>query len=670
MSSPRSPAPRVPVALQAAIVAGAPLVPEAVALAAEADEAAVWSALAWTSAAALVASARLIRRSPALGKTALLFGLLLSAVSLGPTLLGDPALALVAGLLLGGAALAFAPEERGPQARLRHGVGARRALLATVAAATLAWLAAALAEAAPGQAWLAVAFAQAAAIGAATRWAAWRRSSLPAAWLGVPGAALALGLVGLATGLSQLVSGLLALLLLGALTAAFTRAASGGAWWTALTEHPARFLVASFAWLGLVGGVGLALPMSAGSGEISLLDGLFTAVSATCVTGLAVLDTPTALSFAGQVWLVLLIQVGGLGISTFSTAAARLLGQRLALRHEGSMGDLLGVDSRGEIYGAARQVLAVTLALEAAGAALLSLAFLRQGDAPLDALWRGIFTSISAFCNAGFALQSDSLIPYQSDPLVLHTTGLLIATGGLGTVVLLCLPALLRGRPVSLHVKVAASATAALLLVPAVLIAAFEWNNPDTLGPMGLFDRLNNAWFQSVTLRTAGFNSLDLAAARPATLVLMMLCMFIGGSPGSMAGGVKTTTAVVLLLAVGAVLRGRPEATAFGRLIPHGVVYRAAAIVTLGLGAALCAVTALLLTQDMPLDMAFFEVISALGTVGLSIGGTARVDEVGKIILMICMFAGRVGPLSLFLLLVDEQAAPPWRRPEEPLPVG
>ena len=276
--------------------------------------------------------------------------------------------------------------------------------------------------------------------------------------------------------------------------------------------------------------------------------------------------------------------------------------------------------------------------------------FLLHGDTVGQAAWRGLFTSISAFCNAGFALQSDSLMPYQHDPLVLGVTSLIILIGGLGPLVVIALPTLLRGRG-RLHGQLVLVATAVLVVVPAVLYLALEWN--DTLGGLGLLDKASNAWFQSITLRTAGFNSVDLSLIRPATWTVLIVTMFIGGSPGSTAGGAKTTTIVVLLVAAQAAVRRRLEATIFGRRIERKVVYEAIAIVVVGLGSALLGLMALQVTQDIPLDQGIFEVVSALATVGLSMGATAQLDSVGKIVIIACMFAGRVGPLSIVALLAD-----------------
>lgn len=245
---------------------------------------------------------------------------------------------------------------------------------------------------------------------------------------------------------------------------------------------------------------------------------------------------------------------------------------------------------------------------------------------------------------------------------------MLIIVGGLGPAVIAELPALLRGRRVSLHTRLVLGSSLLLLLVPAVLIGALEWGN--TLTGLSVWERLANAWFQSATTRTAGFNSIDLTALRPATLTLLETLMFIGGSPGSTAGGIKTTTCALLVLTIGTALRGRSAATAGGWRIPHVSVYKAATVLTLGLLAVMVGLFAVQLTQVLDFHSALFEIISALGTVGLSIGGTAQLDDVGKVIVMICMFVGRVGPLTLFLTLGTRRQREPWRLPEQEIAVG
>ena len=442
-------------------------------------------------------------------------------------------------------------------------------------------------------------------------------------------------------------------------------------WLEPVLWRPERLLVATFLALCLAGTVSLALPASAVTGSrIALVDAAFTAVSAVCVTGLIVLDTPVDFSLVGQVVILILIQLGGLGIMTFSTAAMHLLGRRMSLRHEGAVAGLISLQDRSQLFNATRRLIIFTFTTEALGAACLLVAFIWNGDALLQGLWRAVFTSISAFCNAGFALQSDNLIPYQSNPWVLHVVAILIITGGLSPVVVLLIPQVLRrtGRPIGAQVKLTLSTTLLLLVIGCIFILAVEWGN--TLAGLSFWQRFHNAWFQSVTLRTAGFNSIDIAAVHPATLSLMIVWMFVGGSPGGTAGGIKTTTMAILVLAVVEAVRGRWTVTSFGRRLSHKTVYKAAAITTVGAVTVWLSLVAMQLTQAIPTDMALFEVVSALGTVGLSIGGTGLLDGVGKILIMVCMFSGRVGPLTLFMFLSHRVEQTVWKRPEEEVEVG
>lgn len=441
--------------------------------------------------------------------------------------------------------------------------------------------------------------------------------------------------------------------------------------WDLLVGHPERLFVATFLGLSLLGAVVLALPICAASPQgIALLDAAFTAVSAVCVTGLIVLDTPVDFTFVGQLVIVLLIQLGGLGIMTFSTAALRILGRRMSLRTEGAVARLVSPQDRGKIFASAQQILIVTAVAEGLGALVLAIDFIARGDGVGVGIWRAVFTSISAFCNAGFALQSESLIPYAGDPVALHVVGILIVVGGLSPAAVLAVPAILRrrGRPISAQVKLVLLTTAVLLLVGFALILAIEWDH--ALAGLGPLDRLHNAWFQSVTLRTAGFNSIDLTAVRPATLALMMAMMFIGGAPGGTAGGAKVTTLAILWLMVRSGIRGTWQITVFGRRIAERAILKAGVIATLGLTAVLVATTAVLLTQDLPTSHALFEVISALATVGLSLGATAGLDGIGKVLILACMFIGRVGALTLLMILSQRSAPRELGRPEEEVDVG
>ena len=432
-------------------------------------------------------------------------------------------------------------------------------------------------------------------------------------------------------------------------------------------SHPARMLVVTFLGLSVVGALMLRLPGVSAAAPIAAMDAAFTATSAVCVTGLIVLDTPSAFTGFGQAILLLLIQVGGLGIMSFSTVAIAAFGRRLSLKHEGAIAGLFS-GGRGDLFVSVRRLLVMTFSLELAGAVVLAIAFSLHGDPVATAIWRGLFTAVSAFCNAGFALQSDSLLTYQHSPLVLHVVALLIIVGGLSPAVVADLPGLLRRRRLALQTKVVLWASVTLLLLGAVLIAGLEWSG--AFAHLDRVDRLHAAWFQSVTLRTAGFNSVDFAALAPATVWLMCAFMIVGGSPGGTAGGVKTTTVFILFAAVVGAMRGRWEAVGFGRRIPHRNVYKAASIVTIALVLIVFGVVALEVTQSTGLQASLFEVVSALGTVGLSIGATGNLDDVGKIIIMILMFVGRVGPLTLFLFLRERHSQAVWRLPEQEIDVG
>lgn len=435
--------------------------------------------------------------------------------------------------------------------------------------------------------------------------------------------------------------------------------------WEPITGHPERVVVATFALLCLAGTLLLVLPASSATGDsISVADAAFTAVSAVCVTGLVVLDTGADFSLLGQGFILLLIQVGGLGIMTFSTFALQLLGRRVSMRHEGVVARIAGTDDYSSVFTTLRRIIVLTLGLELLGAALLLPSLLDAGLALDAAIWKALFTAISAFCNAGFALDGGSLIGFAADPAFLHVVALLIIAGGLSPVALAALPTLVRARRrASVHVRALVYTTLILLFAGFFAFLALEWTG--VLADLSPGDRVSNAWFSSVTLRTAGFNTVDFADVHVVTYLVMLGMMFVGGSPGGTAGGVRTTTVAILVLAVVAAVRGRDHVRVFGHRIPHPTVYRAAAIATVMLAAVFVATAALLLTQSVPPRDLLFEVVSALATVGLSTGATAELDGVGRGVIMACMFLGRVGILTLLMFLGGRHPPrEPWSYPE------
>lgn len=442
-------------------------------------------------------------------------------------------------------------------------------------------------------------------------------------------------------------------------------------WWDPIFSHPERLFVATFAVLCTIGALLLAIPASSATGAaITIEDAAFTSVSAVCVTGLTVVDTGHAFSPLGQAFVLLLIQAGGLGIMTFSTAAIRLLGRRMSLRHEGVVARLVSSQDRSQVFNTTVRLLVFTFTIEAVGAVILFVSFSLHGIPLGQAAWHAVFTAISAFCNAGFGLRSDSLISMNGDPLVLHTVALLIILGGLSPGIVLSIPSSLRrGRRIPPQARLALVTTGVLLLVGFGTYLALEWST--TLKGLSVGDRIQNAWFQSVTLRTAGFNSVDFTGLQPATLLMMMALMFIGGSPGGTAGGIKTTTLGVLVRAVISAVRGRHEIVMYGRRVSIRTVFRAAANVAAGAATVLIGLLLLLLTQNMSLKEASFETVSAFGTVGLTIGGTSQLDTVGKAIVMIIMFVGRVGALTIMVFLAQKaRDDADWRRPEVDIDVA
>lgn len=419
-------------------------------------------------------------------------------------------------------------------------------------------------------------------------------------------------------------------------------------------ERPAHLVLVSFLLLIALGTLFLSFPAaSAAPRAVAPLDALFTATSAACVTGLIVLDTPNDFSTFGLVVILCLIQLGGLNIMVLSAFAAILLGRGLGFRGEGALGELLDVHPGGSAQRLVLFIVAGTLSIESVGALLLWAGYTLQGHPAGEGLWFGVFHAVSAFCNAGFSLHADSLIGFAREPLMLLVVAVLITLGGLGFSVLASLvprKARARKRSAVIQARLVLLASGLLVLGGTIVYAAVEWNH--TLDGLGAFDRLTNAVFQSATLRTAGFNSVDFDGLRPETTLMMMGWMFIGASPGGTGGGIKTTTALVLLGSVLAILARRERVVLFRHRIPLDTVYRSAAIAVLASVIVFGGTFALLATQkEESFELLLFECFSAFGTVGLSLGVTPRLDAVGKLIVALMMLVGRVGPLTLALLL-------------------
>ncbi|PKL50580.1 MAG: potassium transporter TrkH [Candidatus Riflebacteria bacterium HGW-Riflebacteria-2] len=423
-------------------------------------------------------------------------------------------------------------------------------------------------------------------------------------------------------------------------------------WFDFMINHPARATLFTFLMLCLLGVFLLYMPIAAADRQISLIDAAFTAVSAVCVTGLIVLDTPNDFSSAGQAFILLLIQLGGLGIMTVTTLALHTLGRRISIKQAKVLNITINSDHV-TLIGSLKQIAGFTAVSEIFGAITLTVLFLNAGIGIEEAIWKGVFTSVSAFCNAGFALQSDSLIGFQNYPMILHTVAFLIVIGGLAPAVVMMIPAWFRGHSLPAAARLALLTTIVLLFSGSLFYLLFEWDN--SLKGLSIANRLHNAWFQSVTLRTAGFNSVAIENVISPTFIIMLCMMFIGGSPGGTAGGIKTTTFGVLIATFWSCVLGYEEVAIQNRKVMHETIFKAITTVVAGIGILLAIVLMLEVTQTASSRDLIFEATSALGTVGLSFGATTKLDSIGKIIIMLAMFAGRIGPVTLFALLSRER---------------
>ena len=446
------------------------------------------------------------------------------------------------------------------------------------------------------------------------------------------------------------------------------------------TAAPVRLIVISFVLLILLGCLLLILPVSSAAGAFTHpLDALFTATSATCVTGLSVVDTTSHWSPFGQAVILGLIQLGGLGLSTFATGFSLLVRRRLGLREMVLTGEASGGDMP-DAPALLKLMLGFTFLCEGLGAGLLMLRLVPQYGA--QGIWPSVFVAVSAYCNAGFDILgfvpgNSSLTAFAGDPLVCLTIDGLIITGGLGFVVVrdiyLCKiqPPLRRQsrKRLNFHSQVCLRATGLLLLIGA--LGFFLLESGGSMAGMGLGARLNAALFQSVNTRTAGFASVDIGAQSSFTKVLSVALMFVGGCPGSTAGGVKATTFVVLLVTVASTLRGRSEASVLGHRFSPGMVYKSLTVVLLGLGVVFADATALaLLNPQLRFIDLLYEAASAFGTAGLTAGVTTQLESVSRVILCLTMFIGRVGPLSFGLSIWMRAKPEPAILPEGRMLVG
>lgn len=431
--------------------------------------------------------------------------------------------------------------------------------------------------------------------------------------------------------------------------------------------HPARLVVLSFSGAILAGAGLLALPIATETRtSAGIITPLFTSTSAICVTGLAVVDTPTYWSTFGEVVIMALMQLGGFGIMTLSSLIGIFLSRRLGLRQRLRTQADVGEVDLGDIRTVVVGVAAFSAVIEGVAFLGLSARLMMLGESFGRSLYVGAFHAVSAFNNAGFSLNSDSLIGHRYDWWTLGIVGWSIVLGGLGFPVLLELkknhsfP-----KRWSLHTKITLFATAGLIVIGLVLLLICEWTNGDTFGPMSVPGKVLNAWFSSVTPRTAGFNTVDYGAMRPNALLVTDALMLIGGGSASTAGGIKVTTFAVLGYAVWAEVRGTPDTHAFRRRITSAAQRQALAVALLSIGFVVSGTFALLTLAPLDGSDALFEAISAASTVGLSTGITPALPASGHLVLIALMFLGRVGPVTLLASIVLRERHLRYRLPHE-----
>jgi trk system potassium uptake protein TrkH len=437
---------------------------------------------------------------------------------------------------------------------------------------------------------------------------------------------------------------------------------------------PTQVLVLGFISIIIVGGIFLALPIASGTGEsIGLLNAIFEATSAVCVTGLVVVDTGKDLSLFGQLVMISLIQIGGLGFMTTATLVFLILGKRITLRERLVIKEALNEYNLQGLVRLARRIILITFAIEGIGALILALKFIpAYGWA--KGLYYSIFHAVSAFCNAGFDIIGDykSFTEYANDLTVNFTLMSLIISGGLGFSVLLDIWRNRCFRKWSLHTKLVVCTTAGLIILGALFFLIVEYNNPTTLGNRNWFGKILGALFQSVTARTAGFYTIDQAGLTDASKFMTSILMFVGASPAGTGGGIKTTTVSVLLLSVFSVIRGRQDTEIFGRQIPNTIVKKALTISVISFAIFITVSMVLSLVEPYPMVDLLYETASALGTAGLAAFNNNTLKPAGKILIILSMFAGRVGPLTITLALAMRLSRDKGnlKYPEEKIMVG
>ncbi|GAA2562519.1 potassium uptake TrkH family protein [Neomicrococcus aestuarii] len=433
-------------------------------------------------------------------------------------------------------------------------------------------------------------------------------------------------------------------------------------------QTPAQIIAIGFLTTIVVGTLLLMTPAArVGDGAASFLDALFTATSATCVTGLITVDTPTYWTPFGHAVIIALIQIGGFGVMSFGALIGLVITRKLGLRSRLITAQETKAQGLGETKRVIVNVLLISAVTEAAIAVVLALRFaLGYGYAPDQAIWFGVFHSISAFNNAGFALYTDSIIGFVGDPWIVIPLSIGVILGGLGFPVIMELRRRYRKpKSFSIHTKLVLIGTVVLLVGGTVFISVLEWNNAKTLGPLSDGEKILAGFFQSTVTRTAGFNSIDVGQMHPVSWLGMDILMFIGAGPAGTAGGLKITTFAILFFIMLTEIRGGTAVNIFGKRISRSLHREALTIVLLSLGLVVGSTMAIMLMSDLGQDRILFEVVSAFATVGMSTGITAALPPAAQYILIVLMFAGRVGPVTIASALALKTRHPLYEYPKE-----
>ncbi|HOK62923.1 MAG TPA: TrkH family potassium uptake protein [Soehngenia sp.] len=434
--------------------------------------------------------------------------------------------------------------------------------------------------------------------------------------------------------------------------------------------NPPRILALGFMLLIIIGALLLNLPIASQNGEsIGFINALFTSASAVCVTGLVVVNTAAHWTLFGKIVIILLIQMGGLGIMTMATIVAMISGRKISLKERLVIKEQLNQETLSGLVKLTKYVIYLTFFIEGLGALFLSIKFIPQFGF-IKGIWFSVFHAISAFCNAGFDILGNSLMDYNNSAIVILTIASLIALGGIGFGVILDVARNRKWKKISLHSKLAISFTAFLIFFGTIMFYILESNNPLTMQGFTFKEKTLASLFASITPRTAGYNSIDVAGMKQSSTLLTIILMFIGGSPGSTAGGVKTVTMLVLIISTISIIRGERDVEVFKRRIPYETIFKSIAIIMIGITLVFFVTFILTLTEDQEFLNILFETTSAFGTVGLTRGITPELSNAGKLILTLTMYSGRVGPLTLAFAIGYKEEHKRFRYAEGNITVG